>query len=129
MSTEKIITELIANGDPDFAQWSKPLLQVKENGYGENDNLLGIRTPILRKLAKKYSSLTTDEILELLHNQYHEIRSFALMVMINQYKNNLVDKQKTVNLYLDNADYINNWDLVDMSAPNILGCYIYQYKE
>ena len=129
MNTDKIITEIISNGDPDFAQWSSPILQIKKSGYGEDDKLLGVRTPFLRQLAKKNNNLTINEIVELLHNEYHEIRSFALMVMINQFKNNITPKSKLVDIYIENADYINNWDLVDISAPNIIGAYVYENRD
>lgn len=129
MSLKEIITEIKSYTDSDYAQWSSPLLQTNKGGYGENDKLLGVRTPILRKLAKKHLDLSLDDLKTLLRNEYHEIRAFALLVMISDYKLKKEIRENIVNLYLENADYINNWDLVDISASNILGHYVYENKD
>lgn len=129
MNLEKIISEIKTYKDEKYAQWSSPLLQINKGGYGENDKILGVRTPILRKLAKKHLNLNLDEIKTLLQNEYHEIRAFALMVMIIKYKTKTENRDNIIDLYIENADFINNWDLVDISAPNILGNYVYENKD
>lgn len=93
----------------------------------EIDYFLNINTPTLRKLAKKYYKLITEKELEtLITNRLHEYRVVALMILT--YKNASNNKSeiiKNFNFYLKYIDYVNNWDLVDISAPNIIGKYIY----
>lgn len=129
MITEEIIKEIISNSEKDYAKWVAPILQVTEGGYGENDKLYGVRTPILRKIAKKYYNISTNDLEVLLHDDYHEIRMLALMILIHKYKTEKYKKENYVKIYLNNADYINNWDLVDVSAPNIVGDYVYTNRD
>lgn len=129
MDISKIIEDVKLYRDSDFAQWVSPVLQVTEGGYGENDKLYGVRTPVLRKLAKKYAGVSIDDICELLHNEYHEIRMLALMIMKLQFNTNKSKQIQYVKKYLENADYINNWDLVDNSAPHIIGAYVYENRD
>ncbi len=129
MNTQEIIKKIKSNADEKFAQWVSPILQVSEGGYGESDKLYGVRTPVLRKIAKEYKDITIDEAEELLHNEYHEIRMTALFILIHKYKENKQERELIVKTYINNADYINNWDLVDISAPNITGNYVYENKD
>ena len=129
MITDKIIEEVKQYSETDFAKWVSPILQVTEGGYGENDKLYGVRVPILRKLAKTYSKISNEAVELLLHNEYHEIRLLALFILVIKFKNDKHEQKNIVNLYLKNANYINNWDLVDLSAPYILGNYIYDNIE
>lgn len=129
MITKEIITKIKSNADDNFAKWVSPILQVSEGGYGESDKLYGVRTPILRKIAKEYKNITLSEAEKLLHNEYHEVRMTAIFILILMYKANNHAKEDIVKTYIDNADYINNWDLVDISAPNIIGNYVYDNKD
>jgi len=93
--------------------------------YGEGDIFLGIKVPLQRKVAKKYSALSLTDIQILLQSQIHEYRFTALIVLINQYtKANQTKKQEIFNFYIHNTERINNWDLVDISAPKIVGDYL-----
>ena len=93
--------------------------------YGEGDVFLGIVVPEQRKLAKKYFYLSLDEIQELFGSKIHEHRLTALFILIQKYKKaNEKDKKEIFNTYLANTKYINNWDLVDSSSPNIVGDYL-----
>lgn len=93
--------------------------------YGEGDLFLGIVVPEQRKLAKKYSNLSLNEIKGLLQSKYHEHRLTSLFILINKYKKSGKPYKKEIfNTYLSNTKYINNWDLVDSSAPNIVGDYL-----
>jgi 3-methyladenine DNA glycosylase AlkD len=89
--------------------------------YGEGDIFLGIKVPVQRKVAKKYSNLPIEDCVKLLQSKIHEQRLIALFILIEKYK----EKPKNVfDLYLKNTTRINNWDLVDLSAPNIVGDYL-----
>jgi 3-methyladenine DNA glycosylase AlkD len=93
--------------------------------YGEGDVFLGIKVPVQRKVAKKYQTLPLSEIQKLLTSQIHEYRFTALILLIQHYIK-AATHQKTVlfDFYLKNTKHINNWDLVDISAPKIVGDYL-----
>jgi 3-methyladenine DNA glycosylase AlkD len=93
--------------------------------YGEGDIFLGITVPDQRKIAKKYLSLSFVNLQKLLASKIHEYRLVALLILVEQYqKASDQDKSKIVKFYLKNSKNINNWDLVDLSAPKILGEYL-----
>jgi 3-methyladenine DNA glycosylase AlkD len=117
---------------------AKDLMRFFKTGmgeYGEGDIFLGIMVPESRKLAKKYSDLPLKEISKLIKSKYHEARLVALLILVHNYKN--IDKsnklcsaevkplQKEIyEFYLAHTKYINNWDLVDLSAGYIVGDYL-----
>ena len=93
--------------------------------YGEGDIFLGIRVPEIRKLVREFRGLSTGEASELIKSKYHEERLFSLLAMVDIYKRgDDKDKREIYKLYLKNTKFINNWDLVDLSAPNIVGAYL-----
>jgi len=93
--------------------------------YGEGDVFLGIKVPVQRMVAKKYYGLTLSDLRKLLNSKIHEYRLMALMILLNQYRGaEIHDRKKFVDFYLKNTKHINNWDLVDLSCPNILGDYL-----
>ena len=93
--------------------------------YGEGDKFIGLRVPVLRETVKQYrDKLSLEEIVEILHSEWHEIRLFALFAMVDFYKHTSEkNKKRTVTAYLKNKQYINNWDLVDSSAYQIVGAW------
>ncbi len=93
--------------------------------YGEGDIFLGITVPQIRIVAKQCKDLSLKEIEKLLQSTIHEERLLALIILVNQFKKADEDKQKQIfDLYLSNTKYINNWDLVDVSAEYIIGGYL-----
>ncbi|HHI04106.1 MAG TPA: DNA alkylation repair protein [Candidatus Woesearchaeota archaeon] len=93
--------------------------------YGEGDIFLGIAVPNQRKIAKKYATLSLGEIQDLLSSKIHEHRLTSLFILISKFENgNNKLKKEIFDFYLKNTKNINNWDLVDLSAPKILGAYI-----
>ena len=93
--------------------------------YGEGDRFLGIRVPVLRKLVKTYKGISLDEIMKLLKSAYHEERMLALFFLVDMFEKGEAGTRKaTYNAYLDNTAYINNWDLVDTTAPHIVGAFL-----
>ncbi|MCX6751087.1 MAG: DNA alkylation repair protein [Candidatus Pacearchaeota archaeon] len=92
--------------------------------YGEGDVFLGIKVPIQRNVAKNYTELSFKDLQNLLDSNIHEYRLIALIILVNKYKKSKKDKLKQRQIfefYLKNTSRINNWDLVDLSAPNIVG--------
>jgi len=119
----KILKEIISNKNNDKIKILSKFFKTGKGEYGEGDIFLGITVPISRKIAKKYSNLSFDIIEKLLKNKYHEVRLIALLILVDKYKNNNNQKQ-IVDFYLKNTKYINNWDLVDLSAHYIVGNYL-----
>ena len=112
-------------GDKEDARFLQGFFKTGVGQYGEGDIFLGIRVPAIRKLAKEYNNLPTEEILSLLKSPYHEVRLFALISLVNTFaKADETIQKKIYDLYLANTNYINNWDLVDLSAPNIVGAFL-----
>lgn len=93
--------------------------------YAEGDKFLGLTVPQQRLLAKKYHNLPQDQIEKLLMSKIHEYRLTAVLILVDQYqKADTADKKKIVAYYLKLTRFINNWDLVDLSADKILGSYL-----
>lgn len=121
----QLIKDFQSLKNPAKAKILQGFFKTGKGQYGEGDIFLGIVVPELRKLAKKYPNLTLEEIQTLLNSNIHEHRLTALFVLINQYKKSeQKNKQLIFNFYLHNTKNINNWDLVDLSAPNIIGNYL-----
>ena len=113
--------------------------KTNKGEYAEGDLFLGIMVPQVRILVKKYPHLSIKLLSQIIQSPYHEIRLFSLLSLVQQFKNISKDKNlsleekkekhlKIVNLYTKNIAFINNWDLVDLSARDIIGEYLYLYK-
>jgi len=107
------------------AKLLKRFFKTGKGEYGEGDIFLGIKVPIQRAVARRYTTLSRKDIQLLLKSSIHEYRLVALVILIEQYKlSNEVEKEKIFKLYIKNYRRINNWDLVDISAPHIVGDYL-----
>lgn len=106
----------------------KNLLRFFKTGpgeYGEGDRFLGLKVPQVRKIIKSCSDTPMDEIVELLHSDFHEERLLSLFLLVNRFsKGDIGQKEKIYRIYLYNMRYINNWDLVDLSAGHIVGAWL-----
>ncbi len=93
--------------------------------YGEGDIFLGVTVPKQRAIAKKFIGADLQEISSLLQSKIHEERLIALLILTYQYpKASKTEKENIYNFYLDHLIWINNWDLVDATCPNILGAWL-----
>jgi 3-methyladenine DNA glycosylase AlkD len=93
--------------------------------YGEGDRFLGLTLPDVRTLAADFRELPLVELERLLESPWHELRAIALAILEQQYRRgNATHRVRLYRLYLRRADRINNWDLVDMSAPQIVGAHL-----
>jgi 3-methyladenine DNA glycosylase AlkD len=109
----------------DQAIISQKFFKTGTGDYGEGDIFHGIRVPELRKLAKEYRDLPVNEVKTLLQSHIHEERLLALLILIGSFSNGDATGRKDIyDLYLENIRYINNWDLVDASAEQIIGAYL-----
>ena len=110
--------------DPAVAAVSARFFKTGPGEYGEGDVFLGVRVPVIRKVAKEFNGLPISEAESLLHSEFHEERLLALVIMVSHFeKGDDATRKRVYDLYLSNARYINNWDLVDLSAPQIVGGY------
>lgn len=132
MDTHKLIQlkqELQKAGDPEKAKIYYRFFKTGKGEYGEGDVFLGITTPKNKEIAKKHLDLSLSDIEEMLNSKIHEHRSCVLTILVRKFqKANELEKKKIFELYLKNAKKINNWDLVDCSAPNIVGEYLLNRK-
>jgi 3-methyladenine DNA glycosylase AlkD len=93
--------------------------------YGAGDKFIGNRVPDLRKLSKEYKELPAGDVLELLHSEIHEERVLALLILNEQFQRGTEAQRKKIHsLFLRNVRWVNNWDLVDCSAPVLVGQYL-----
>ncbi len=93
--------------------------------YGEGDTFLGISNPDLRECIKPYlKKISLEDLQELLKSKEHEFRLAALLIFVDRYRKNSEEREEIVNIYTQSTRYINNWDLVDCSAHNILGPWL-----
>jgi len=112
--------------DAKRAEHCQKFFKTGKGEYGEGDVFLGVRVPELRKLAKAFKHISTHDITHFLKSKYHEERQFALFVLVNQFKKgNFETKKNIFQLYLDHTHHINNWDLVDATAHEIVGGFLF----
>lgn len=98
--------------------------------YGEGDKFLGVTVPNIRKVVKKYNTITLVDIKEILESKIHEERLCAVLILVDQYKRASEKEKKSIfDFYLKNTKHINNWDFVDSSAPHIVGGYLLNKKD
>lgn len=98
--------------------------------YAHHDCFRGIPNPTLRVLAKKYSEIDSDDLVFFLTSKYNEDRLLALLIMVNRYqKGDEFVRKSIVDLYLEYMSFINNWNLVDISAYHILGNFCDQHEQ
>lgn len=125
MNAESIQKKLKALGNPEVEVIVRRFFKTGPGEYGEGDRFRGIKVPVTRKVAAEYRDLPLVEAKRLLASEFHEDRLAALVILIYQFERgdeNL--RQKIFRLYIGGARWINNWDLVDISAPQILGGYL-----
>lgn len=110
---------------PERARANAWFFKTGPGEYGEGDMFVGATVPQQRVVAKKFEELPQVEIERLLHSPWHEERLTAIFIMVARFKKGTEDeKTEVANLYLENLEHINNWDLVDSSAPYILGPWL-----
>jgi len=111
--------------DPEKGKFLQRFFKTKEGEYGFGDVFVGLTVPMSRNIANQYKDLLPEEIETLLASFVHEERLIALLILVDQFKKGSDYKKKEIyNFYLKNLQYVNNWDLVDLSAYNIIGNYL-----
>lgn len=111
--------------DPVRADHSRRFFKTGAGEYGAGDIFLGIRVPLIRGQARLFQELPLRQAQALLKSRYHEERLCALLILVQKFsEGDAEQKARIFRLYLSNTRYINNWDLVDSSAPQIVGAYL-----
>jgi 3-methyladenine DNA glycosylase AlkD len=120
-SSAQIEAELAALADPAHAEVMQRFFKTGPGGYGEGDVFIGIRVPELRRVARAHRTASTATCRRLLASEIHEHRFVALAILCLQYERaDAADREVLSAFYLDHRDRVNNWDLVDSSAPYLL---------
>jgi 3-methyladenine DNA glycosylase AlkD len=125
MTNSDLEMTMLQLANPDKAKILQRFFKTGKGEYGEGDKFLGIVVPEIRKIVKQFSALSITEIVKAIRNPYHEIRLTGLLILVYQFKHGDVNVRKSIyEIYLQNRKFINNWDLVDLTAPNIVGEYL-----
>lgn len=125
MGPQEITGHLMSLRDRERAAHSQRYFKTGPGEYGHGDRFLGIRMPVIRQAVRQYRNTSLDAAAELLKSEYHEIRLFALLLLVARFtKGDAAEQEGIYRLYLANTRHINNWDLVDSSAPHIVGAYL-----
>ncbi|MBC8414162.1 MAG: DNA alkylation repair protein [Nitrospira sp.] len=125
MSLKEILADIKGLADPDRAKILSQFFKTGKGEYGEGDAFLGVGVPELRKISRRYSSLPLSALKAMLTSKTHEIRFTALLVLVMQYESSWENgKKERFDFYINHINYINNWDLVDLTADRIAGDYL-----
>ncbi|WP_321519646.1 DNA alkylation repair protein [uncultured Bacteroides sp.] len=125
MKAKEIQAELEKYIDLQKREFLPYFFKTGKGQYGEGDLFLGIVVPNIRLVAKKFRGAPFDEIAILLDSEYHECRMCALLMLVERFKkSNDEERGRIYHFYLSKAKRVNNWDLVDLSAPYIVGEYL-----
>lgn len=134
-TAEQVLCDLRRAARRDKATFLPGYFKAVPGGYGEGDQFLGVTVPDLRQVAKRCRELPRGEIQELLDSPWHECRLTGLFILVDQFERAFKGKQADsvmakaiVDFYLANLSAVNNWDLVDSSAPYILGEWLLEHS-
>lgn len=118
--------ELLKNASPEKAISLSRFFKTGKGEYGEGDLFIGVTVPCIREICKKYGNMDLDEVEILMQDSYHECRMLAIAFLVHQYKKCKTpeEKKKIFDFYISHTQFINNWDLVDLSCSDIVGDYL-----
>jgi len=122
-----LITELNSLANLEHAKNSQRYFKTGKGQYGEGDVFLGINSKQIQDIVKKYYEISLIDVQKLMDSKIHENRMCGLRILMQKYKKakkNLFNKREIFEFYLKNTNNINNWDLVDVSAPTIVGEFL-----
>jgi 3-methyladenine DNA glycosylase AlkD len=117
--------DLKAQAEPAKAIGQAVFFKTAAGEYAEGDVFLGVTTPALRTLARAYEGLSLRDLDVLLRSRFHEERSLALFILVRKYERGDAEARRACfDFYLGHLAYVNNWDLVDLSAAPVVGAYV-----
>ena len=123
--TRTLRARLRAAANPASVAVLQRFFKTRRGEYGEGDIFIGVKVPALRAICRECSGATIRDILPLLRSRVHEERSLALLLLVDAFERaEPPSRRRIYELYLANTAFVNNWDLVDGSAPQIVGGYL-----
>src|SRR3989338_1773610 len=125
----EIEVELGKLANPQKAKVLRSFFKTGKGQYGEGDVFLVVTVPESRKVANEFSQLPLDRVKTLLNSKVHEMRLVALLILVQRFQaaektRNEMEQKRVFDFYLANLHRVNNWDLVDLTAPNIVGKHL-----
>ncbi|MCC7196816.1 DNA alkylation repair protein [Candidatus Peregrinibacteria bacterium] len=126
MTAKDVEKALMKIADKNKGEFLARFFKTGKGQYSEGDVFLGITVPAQRKVVAEFRALPLDEVGVLLASKYHEFRLTALLILVWQYEKceDVQLKKRIVDFYLKNRKFVNNWDLVDSSARQVLGDWL-----
>ena len=118
---QRIINEIKSYIDPEKARILPRFFKTGKGEYGEGDRFMGVTVPNIRRVTKSNKDVSLDLVEKLLQSEWHEVRMCAVLLLVEKFKK---QEEAVLEIYLRNTERINNWDLVDLSAPQIVGAYL-----
>jgi 3-methyladenine DNA glycosylase AlkD len=120
-----VVRRLRELADPRRAEVSQRFFRAGPGEYGEGDRFLGLTVPQIRKLASEFRDLPLADVETLLESSWHETRLLAVVLLADRYaRTDTATQGEIYRLYMRRTDRINNWDLVDASAPAVVGGHL-----
>ena len=120
--TNRIYDALAARSDEEKKIILPRFFKTGKGQYGEGDKFIGVTVPNIRTVAHEFKDIDLEVIEELIQNLWHEMRMCALLILVDRSKKEV--SKDTFDFYLSQTQHINNWDLVDLTAPQIVGKYL-----
>ncbi len=125
VTASMIINNLEALSNSEAALFARRYFKTGPGEYAEGDLFRGIRVPVLRKMVPSLDGTPLPEVIRLLESAFHEDRLLALLLLMRRFaKGNEALRQQIHEIYLEHTRYINNWDLVDISAQYLVGAFL-----
>ena len=118
--------EIQALANKEIAKHSLRFFKTSKGEYGYGDVFLGVRTPQIRLIAKKYIDISTADMKTIIKSKYHEERLLGLIILVNKYSKAKDEKVRNqlYKIYVSSFKYVNNWDLVDVTCPHLIGKHL-----
>ena len=123
---------MLAQANPADAEILMRFFKTGPGQYGEGDKFLGCKNPVTRRTAKAFRDLPVQEAVRAAHSKWHEIRLCALLILVDKYQSRKTDDKERTAIFehyakLARGGFVNNWDLVDLTAPGITGAYAFEH--
>ena len=123
---------MLAQANPADAEILMRFFKTGPGQYGEGDKFLGCKNPVTRRTAKAFRTLPVREAVRAAHSEWHEIRLCALLILVDKYQSRKTDDKERTDIFEQYAElardgFVNNWDLVDLTAPGITGAYAFEH--
>jgi len=123
---------MLVQANPADAEILQRFFKTGPGQYGEGDKFLGCKNPVTRRTAKAFRNLPVREAVRAAHSEWHEIRLCALLILLGHYESKKTGEKERAAIFEHYAElarhgYVNNWDLVDLTAPGITGAYAFEH--